>query len=336
MHIKKFKFSNLIIKIGTDSKELMELIKKDSLTYIEELLTFQEPIVEFTIIKANNNLKVPQHAKKLILHPRDETLYGDEWYTGNKRFIYNPHYRALYEFNEKRKVIIHYYDNFFNGFIGFRVLFSPNIYKLSDSIDTVTVHASAVEYNGEGILFCGPKGSGKTSCALSLALVNSFGFITNDYSVLHVNEDSETVKLIGPPEPIRIGNGTFNVLSNYLEGLENSAVINNKRLLLMRDISERLRIVPQVKVKKMYFVTLTEEEKPEISILDKSEAMNFLESQIMNKHGYNTPELWDIQIKETERSLVKTIEKAMKSINTYKVKVPYDYIGKDLLKNLFV
>lgn len=332
MIILNYIFSNIGINIVSDSKDLIELIEKDSQVYLTRVTDLANSSVDFTI-----NFKFIQEdienvnyndkqTEDILLHPRDINLYGIKWVDNDSTYIYNPHYPAIYEIHNTN-IVIRYNEDYFNAFMGFRMFFSPNLYKISDYFGSVTLHASSVEKCGKAYLFCGPKGAGKTSCSLSLALVNSFGFITNDYSILKI-ESENNINIIGPPEPIRVADGTYRALLKWLEGIDDSININNKKLLLMRDFYHKVHLVPSAKVEVVFLVELSSSHKISMKKIKlKSEAINLLSSQLMEIHGYNTPDIWKIDLKLDQDILIRNMERILSNVNIVEIKVPYSMIG---------
>lgn len=70
----------------------------------------------------------------------------------------------------------------------------------------IQIHASCVDFNGNGVLFLGSHGSGKTTLALT-AISNGFKALTDDITVLC--EDHQSV--IGFPRPFKVTDNTWNM-----------------------------------------------------------------------------------------------------------------------------
>lgn len=68
------------------------------------------------------------------------------------------------------------------------------------------IHASCVDFNGNGVLFVGSHGSGKTTLALT-AISNGFKALTDDITIL--SEDHQSV--IGFPRPFKVTDNIWNM-----------------------------------------------------------------------------------------------------------------------------
>lgn len=85
--------------------------------------------------------------------------------------------------------------------------------------DLFTLHSSAVEKNGRGLVLMGPSGSGKTTCAVDLCLNHEYNLISGDLTLLGYN--GSNFKLINGVRDVHIRKEIaeiyFNVRSNSEE-----------------------------------------------------------------------------------------------------------------------
>lgn len=112
----------------------------------------------------------------------------------NKIIVYNSDLDCTYHIS-KTDIVCHYSsldDSYLLDFLQIvRSLF------LLFEVECQLIHAAVIDYNGIGIMFIGPKGAGKTSVALSLAL-RGYHFVTNDKAVYHKNQ------LYGVPQALSL------------------------------------------------------------------------------------------------------------------------------------
>lgn len=326
----RYKYGALCFSLQTDSKELFELIDRDVYPYFvkDQIFNVNENDFSITLLKGEGYKKTKSvDVMPVLLHPRDKPLYGEKTINQhNVEVIYNPHYPATYEISDTN-AIVNYYEDIFNGFIGFRLLISPFIYRLSDSIDTLTFHAASVEKNGQGLMFVGPKGSGKTSSVISMVLKKDFGFMSNDYSLVRfLSEDN--ISLYGTPEAIRLGEGTYDALKSDLKGLISDEKVNSKYLLHLRNINREIKLTREAILNKIFLVNIMPEGRENISKLTEQESYAYLKENVMELTEYTQPQIWKSSRKISSSEIEDRIRLLSSKIEVYKLEISYRSISE--------
>lgn len=95
------------------------------------------------------------------------------------------------------------------------------IFRLLENNGFVCLHASAIEFDGKGVLIIGNSGAGKTTTSLGLAHFTQAGYLAND-GVLVRREADGSLLAYGLPLPIGMNYGTLkamgwtSIYNNYL------------------------------------------------------------------------------------------------------------------------
>lgn len=330
-------FGAVQLTIRADSKELMELIQRDAHPFFVPLPADAKatgPHLELTLASGGaEQIVMPDEAEPILLHPRDTPLYGSVWHEGGVKWIYNPHHPALFAVEENR-ASARYFDSTENGFIAYRLLIYPLLYRLSDAAGTLTMHASAVERDGKGYLLCGPKGAGKTTCSLSLGAVNRFGYLANDYTILQSRADG-TPELLGPPEAIRVGAGTYQALDRWLESFPSHAVVHGKRMIHLRDLNGQLDLVRKAELAGIYLVHLVEQGSLSKEEVTAEDAERELTASAMEVDGYGIPQIWQVPAALPVDEVRRRLRDVISRTRVYRLTVPYAAVGDPVLAEMF-
>lgn len=325
MYSVTYSFGDVYITINTLSMELVELIEKDTLPYFikKKIVPSNSKHIEINFYSSSKeNLKIPLTCEKILLHPRDTPLYGSVWYEDGYKYIYNPHYPSIYRLSDLKAEVI-YTGEIFNAFIGFRLLISPIIYRLSDTTGSITFHASSVERNSSAFMFCGPKGAGKTSTALSLVFLNNYNFMANEYTTIYMQNDWPFV--LGTPEAIRIGDGTYNAFFNQLSYYTSGESVNSKQVIHLRDIKKRINICNSSQLKKIFFVELYSDCSNSCSrVVDLGEAEEKLYKNSMEIEKYRTPQLWDYHLLIEEKDIRSHVKDLVSKVESYNLIISHN------------
>jgi len=271
----------------------------------------------------------PGDAREILLHNRDRPLFGLTWKRNQTSYVYNPHYTSLYTFTD-REIVIDYAGDEFNAFIGLRLTVFPSLYRLSDGQGTVTVHASAVSSPSRGgLLFCGPKGSGKTSLALTLAALSGFGFVANDYSIL--SAAGETVMISGAPEPIRVAKGTYEAMLHRFGWAHNAAVINGKRYLNIREARHHLGLVRSARLSAVFMPVLSERDEFEAVRIGADAGASLMTAECLENSGYSAPSFALEGAGVPAAVIGRRLSLWLDSVPCFRLRVPYRLVGTECL-----
>lgn len=318
-----------LLRVTCEEPEVLSLFENDTTPFIRGLSrdeTLATPAVTVTA-KRGSPASVPADAREILLHNRDVPLYGSIWSRPPLRYIYNPHYASLYTI-QNRDVHIEYGGDFFDAFIGMRLTLFPLLYRISDHIGTVTLHASAASGPGGGFLFCGPKGAGKTSVALTLAAVSGYMFIANDYCM--VSTDGQA-RVDGVPEPIRVASGTYDSMARQLSWSRDVSVILGKRYLNIRDARHHLGLAAGAALTAVFLPVLSEDGQFAAKPVPAADAVSALVAESMEVAGYQTPALVDAGPGVARGELCRRLSGWLGDTPCFAVTVPQRLIGTGLL-----
>lgn len=90
--------------------------------------------------------------------------------------------------------------------------------RILESKGVIFIHASSVSYNGNGIMFIGERGNGKTTNMLYMLNQKGVEYVANDRTGIKLNEKTGVIEMIGIPSSINVRPGT----------LEKNELIKNK------------------------------------------------------------------------------------------------------------
>lgn len=320
-----------LLGVSCEEPEVLSLFEADATPFIRGMSGDDARAVtpEVTVTAARGSPpEIPADAREILLHNRDVPLYGKTWSRKPLHYVYNPHYASLYTIKNK-DVRIEYDGDFFNAFIGMRLTLFPLLYRVSDHMGTVTLHASAASGPGGGFLFCGPKGSGKTSLALTLAAVSGYMFIANDYCML--SRDGAQVRADGVPEPIRVASGTYDAMSRQLRWSRDASVILGKRYLNIRDARHHLGLAAGATLTAVFLPALTADGEFAATRVHPAEAVSALAAESMEAAGYQTPALVDAGPGVKRGELARRLNGWLGDTPCFTVRVPHRLIGTGLL-----
>lgn len=116
-----------------------------------------------------------------------------------------------------------------------------------------TCHSSCVEKDGVATLFIGEAGAGKTSAAINLCINDDYSFISNDCSLIGLEDDK--LKVFGGTKFIRLRYDSVEQNMPYLAHLFKNGDTGwtNKLLVLAHDIGMEERYEP-VEIKNVIFL----------------------------------------------------------------------------------
>ena len=170
----------------------------------------------------------------------------------DKTVIYNLDLDCTYHIS-KTDVVCHYSsldDSYLLDFLQIvRSLF------LLFEIGCRLIHTAVIDYHDIGIMFIGPKGAGKTSVALSLAL-RGYHFVTNDKAMYHKNQ------LYGVPQALSLSRTALDLfalspISSRLSGGKHLFFSHHlpKPFLLKKKTQAQIAFNVQVSTKDSFSIT---------------------------------------------------------------------------------
>jgi hypothetical protein len=323
-----YRLASVLVSIRNLPPRARDLFERDTAPFLSrESQASRSPEAADVVVQTHprdDPPPVPAAAEPIVLHNRDTPLSGWAWHDGPDQVIYNPHHPAVYRING-RHIAIGYLESPFNAFIGLRLLLLPLLYRLSDQGTTVTLHASAAAGPAGGLLFCGAKGAGKTSIALTLAMTSGYGFIANDYSLLSPGPASASI--LGAPEPIRVADGTYQAMSRQLRWADSTDVFLGKKYLHLRLARQHMELTPRAPLRAVYFPRLSGSGDLAIRPVPGREAVSRLLEQAMEVTRYQTPMIVPAGPGPGRGDLRSRLSGLLTGIPSYELTVPQAWVG---------
>lgn len=81
--------------------------------------------------------------------------------------------------------------------------------RILESKGVIFIHASSVSYNGNGIMFIGDRGNGKTTNMLYMLNQSGVDYVANDRTGIKLNKKTGEIEMLGIPSSINVRPGTF-------------------------------------------------------------------------------------------------------------------------------
>jgi len=275
------KFYNIhnIIKVCSN-KELERLnyfevknLQEEKLDIIVEFGKFRSKIFDFYKLKENYRW-VNKH-----------------WIGNHSLFCFNRHKFSFWEVwiegLDQQKTTIHFDgDSFFSKKIFFVLIFEPFLtYKLLQK-KTLLLHSSSLSFNGEGSIFSGGTGVGKTSILLNLLRNKKTKYFADDQSIIknstlysypipiglrsHLVYNNK-LKMSSKDTAIILLHNLVNLVTFYYGNLTHRVFAKNIGFCNSREFIETGDSVP---LKNVFILTLGE--PPKVEQITPEQALTFL------------------------------------------------------------
>lgn len=333
-------YHGIKILMSFDSESLAQLFFESNTPFVDYMQIINEiDLSEFSLslkIRHGNNISIPIETEKVLLHKRgDERLFGAKWREEQTVYIYNPHHPAII-IDKGNQIEIIYQNAGIDAYINLHIVLFPLWYRLLGCSGMLSYHASAVSNGENAIAFCGEKGAGKTSCILDLILRSGYTFISNDYLMIKVGSKgvNDIVEVVGTPEAIRIGHGTYNCYKEELEDYFDASQIAEKRQIYLRDFKRRYSITPSAKLKCVFIVSLKGEGIKNPVKIDSEEAIRIMNENSLQKTGFHTPEFLKLSLELTPMDLDLCIRELCHMVPFYRLDLPMNFSMYGLQKIL--
>ena len=139
------------------------------------------------------------------------------------------------------------------------------------------IHAGLVSLGGQGVLFAGPSGTGKSTCALACA-VAGFDFLGDDCIILDVQHGTGSANNCIGYSLYSTGALDAAHLEKFASPLvhTNGATASRGKQLIALHVAQHIQTVPQSKIRAIMLPRLTQEERSVIRPAAKSDALRLL------------------------------------------------------------
>lgn len=239
------------------------------------------PIKNLQIRKA----KISIESTPQILKEISSTVFTSILTSSNRK--YDTHYRIIFEDDRyklfRKKRLTHRNKKLEN------IIYSLEWQVVRDIIqnnrDLLQFHAAVLSYKGEGWMFIGAPGSGKTS--ISIALVKyGLDFLSDEFALLN----PITFELIPCPRNLIIKNH----LDNYLDFpkhykpimIDNYEGQKSQAYFLPPSLFGSVIPDHSVRLKKIIVLKNSKKRSPKIAEIKQNEAFNILMVNLFNKHNF--------------------------------------------------
>lgn len=321
-----------------DSKSLLDFLISDLEPWVNHrsATRFQEggADIYLKVRRISEADSLPKKTKPILLYNREIPGYGNCWHAGDQLVVHDPIHRCQIFCNGKGQFELQYWASEFDCFRAIRMVLSPLIYQELDRKGGIMLHASAVELNDRGIVFCGPKGAGKTTCALNLSMISGCRFNSNDYIGL-LSDDKGTL-VLGAPEPIRIADGTFKALGNWLDSYRSAPVTWGKKQIFPREINQLMQVAPVIPLTMVCFIQLTDGRQLIIEPEVRSKGIDQLFRECLQISGYKAPQIVNMAECRHQTALKDQLYQITKDVIMVKLQLPRHVVGSKVLEEALI
>lgn len=144
------------------------------------------------------------------------------------------------------------------------------LFYLLESKGFLLLHGSAVSRNGEGYLFLGAGGTGKTTLALDLVINHGFNFLAEDFLIIKDDE------MYAFPEKVRVSENFLKYSGMSSGGRFNFKIYNKYHIHLPKE-----KIVSSTKCNRIFFTQISPEIKLDrIGLEEAAKHINLIHNYI--------------------------------------------------------
>lgn len=173
--------------------------------------------------------------------------------------------------------------------------------RILESKGVVFIHSSSISINGEGIMFVGDRGSGKTTNMLYMLGNDGVSYVSNERTgLIQIEEGKKGIRMFGVPSRINIRPGAlesnlalkeklFPIVANrgYEEALKyltDSASLNSRMVISLQELKDILGIKEQAEANLKTIVVLKYNPNVDYKLEDISQGEML---EILDQHRIN-------------------------------------------------
>lgn len=215
--------------------------------------------------------------------------------------------------------------------------------RILESKGVIFIHASSISYNGNGIMFIGERGNGKTTNMLYMLNQKGIEYVANDRTGIKLNKETGKVEMLGIPSSINVRPGSIEknstlktklmpVLSKkgYYELIKDTdnKSMKSRMCLTIQEIKDNLGITerPISILQGIVFLNYDQNIEYNVANISLEEMTKKLEEQRISgvfsgtKEIENVIEVQQLEIKDIlKQQKIKTMEITQNSDNSKKI-----------------